>query len=64
MRQWKPHINCPILAEEQYIKRHDTVCVELHFNLCKEIGVKLEDRNRYDHVPKLVQTGHQGKVTV
>jgi hypothetical protein len=23
------------------IKRHDTVCAQLHFNICKEIGVKL-----------------------
>jgi hypothetical protein len=32
---------CPILAKEQYIKRHDTVCAQLHFNICKGIGVKL-----------------------
>ena len=31
---------CPILAEEQYIKRHDKVYAELHFNICKKIGVK------------------------
>jgi len=31
---------CLILAEEQYIKRHDRVCVQLHFNICKDIGVK------------------------
>ena len=24
---------CPILAEEQYIKRHDSVCAQLHFNI-------------------------------
>ena len=29
---------CPILAKEQYIQRHDTFCVELHCNICKEIG--------------------------
>jgi hypothetical protein len=33
---------CPILAKEQYIKRHDKVCAQLHFNICKETGVKLE----------------------
>jgi hypothetical protein len=27
-----------ILAKEEYIKRHDTVCAELHFNICKEMG--------------------------
>jgi hypothetical protein len=30
---------CPILAKEQYIKRHDRVSAQLHFNICKEIGV-------------------------
>jgi hypothetical protein len=29
---------CPILANEQYIKRHDRVCAQLHFNICKETG--------------------------
>jgi len=30
---------CPILAKEQYIKRHDKVCAQLHFNICKETRV-------------------------
>ena len=33
---------CPLLAKERYIKRNDRVCAQLHFNLCKETGVKLE----------------------
>jgi len=36
---------CPILAKEQYIKRHDRVCAQMHFNMCNEIGVQL-DKNR------------------
>jgi hypothetical protein len=31
----------PILAKEQYIKRHNRVCAQLHFNICKETGVQL-----------------------
>ena len=27
---------CPTLAKEQYTKRHDRVCAQLHFNICKE----------------------------
>ena len=30
---------CPILAKEKYTKRHDRVCAQLHFNICKETGV-------------------------
>jgi hypothetical protein len=33
---------CPILAKEQYIKRHDRVCTQLHFNIGKETGVQLD----------------------
>ena len=30
---------CPILAKEQYIKRFDRVGAQLHYNICKEMGV-------------------------
>ena len=36
---------CPILAKEQYIKRHDRVCAQLHFNICKETGVKTDNEH-------------------
>jgi hypothetical protein len=39
---------CPILAKEQYIKRHGTVCARLHFNICKELGVTLDSELRYE----------------
>ena len=55
---------CPILAKEQYIKRHDRVCAQLHFNICKEIGVKLDNKHWYDHVPNSVKMSHEGKVTI
>jgi len=31
---------CPILAKEHYIKRYDSVCAQLHFNICKEYKYK------------------------
>ena len=55
---------CLLSAKEQYVQRHDIVCVQLHFNLCKEIGVKLRNKHWYDHVPKSVETSHQGKVAI
>jgi len=33
---------CPMLAKEQYIKRHDRVCAQLHFNIFKKTGVQLD----------------------
>ena len=35
---------CPILAKEQYIKRHDRVSAQLHFNICKETEVQLDKK--------------------
>ena len=54
----------PILTKEQYVKRHDRVCAQLHFNICKEIGVKLDKKKHwYDHVPKSAETIHEVKDT-
>ena len=52
------------MATEQYIKRHDRVCAQLHFNICKKIGVKLDNKHWYDQVPKSFKTSHEGKVTI
>ena len=42
---------CPILAKEQYVKRHDKESAQIHFNICKEIGVQLDKKHWYEHVP-------------
>jgi len=52
------------VAKEQYIKRHDRVSAQLHFNICKETGVQLDKKHWYEHVPKLVETIQGGKVTL
>ena len=54
----------PILAKEQYIKRHDTVCEQLHCNICKETAVQLDNKHRYELVAKSVETSQRDKVTV
>jgi hypothetical protein len=55
---------CPILEKEQYVKRYDRVSAQIHFNICKEIGVQLDKKHWYEHVPKSVVTTQGGKVTV
>ena len=57
-------LTCLILAKEHYIKRHDRVCSQLHFNICKETGVKLGKKHWYEHVPKAVETSQGCKITV
>jgi hypothetical protein len=55
---------CPVLAKEQYVKRHDTVSAQIHFNICKELGVQLDKKTLYEHVPKSVVTTQRDKVTI
>jgi hypothetical protein len=38
------------------------MCAQLHFNVCKEIGVKLDNEHWYERVPKLVVISHEVKV--
>jgi hypothetical protein len=37
---------------------------QLHFHICKEIGVKLDNADWDDHTPKLVDTNPERKVTI
>jgi hypothetical protein len=37
---------------------------QLHFNICTEIGVKLDNEHWYENVPKLVETSQECKVTI
>jgi hypothetical protein len=55
---------CLILAKLKYILRHDKTCAHLHFNIRKEIRVKLDNENWYGHVPKSNVTNHESKVTI
>jgi hypothetical protein len=55
------HISaCPILTKE----RHDRVSAQLFFNICKETGVQLDKKHRYEHGPKSVETSQGGKITI
>jgi len=44
--------------------RHDRVCAQLHFNTCKETRVQLDKKHWYEHVPKSLETGQGGNVTI
>jgi hypothetical protein len=42
---------------------NNRMCAHLHFNICNETGVKLDNKHWYVYVPKSVETSHEGKVT-
>ena len=56
-------IPCQIFAKEQYIKIHYRMCAQLHFNIYKEMRIKLDKKQWYDPVPKSFETRPEGKVT-
>jgi len=42
-----------ILATNEYIIRHDTVCTHLNYSVCSKLGMETAD-NWYSHIPKAV----------
>jgi protoporphyrinogen oxidase len=52
---------CPIPTKEQYIKRHDKVSVQIHFNIHKETGVQLDKKHWYEQVPKSAVTRKEAR---
>jgi hypothetical protein len=40
------------------------VCAQLHFDIWKDIVVKLDNKHLYDHVTNSFETSHEGKVTI
>jgi len=56
----------PILAKEQYVKRHDKVSAQIYLNICKETGVQLDKKHwyKYEYVPNSVVTNQGGTVTI
>ena len=53
-----------MLVKEEYVERHDKLSAQIHFNIWKEIGVQLDKKHWYEHVPNTVVTNQGGKVTI
>jgi len=45
------HVSIPIIGKKQYTKKRDIVRAQVHFKICKEIGVKLDNEHWNDHIP-------------
>ena len=55
---------CPILAKEQFIKIHDRLCTQLHFNICKEAGVQLDKITLVRTCAKISRNKSRDKITI
>jgi hypothetical protein len=44
---------CTILAKTEYMIRHDKVCTQLHYSICKTLGTETTE-TWYSHIPKPV----------
>ena len=55
---------CSTHAKVKYMKRRARVCAEIHCNIRKGIGVKLDNKHWNDHIPKLVKTSYQIEFTI
>jgi len=54
-------LGCPILAKNEYLKKHDKFHTHLHYSICKSLGIETTDK-WYTHMPK--PGCEEGDVTV
>lgn len=54
---------CPILAQREYIDRHNRVCSLIHYEICRNYNCHLSVQKWYQHKPENVTTNN-GKVTI
>jgi hypothetical protein len=40
---------CPILANNEYVIRHNKVCTNLHYSICKTLSIETTE-NWYSHI--------------
>ncbi len=53
---------CTVLAADQYLNRHNKVAAQLHLDICKHYGIKVEAEHWYQHEPDRVVENDQATV--
>ena len=43
---------CQTLAADQYLNRHNQVAAQLHLDMCRQYGIKVEAECWYQHKPE------------
>jgi hypothetical protein len=52
---------CSVLAQKEYKRRHDKVCANLHWNLCRKFGIDVTEK-WYQHEPEGVVENERVKI--
>lgn len=55
---------CPVLARKEYIDRHNRVCSQIHFEICRHYGSRLPAEKWYVHKPANVTQTPDEKTTI
>ena len=58
------HIRVPTLAADQYLNRHNQVAAQLHLDICRHYGIKVEAECWYQHKPERVMENEKATIHV
>ena len=47
------------LAADQYLNRHNHVAAQIHLDICKHYGIKVDAKSWYEHKPNRVTENEQ-----
>ena len=53
---------CQTLAEDQYLNGHNQVTAQLHLDICKHYGIKVEAKCWYQHKPEQVMENEKATI--
>jgi len=53
---------CQTLAAEQYLNRHNQVAAQLHLDICKKYGIKVDAKSWYEHKPERVMENDKATI--
>ena len=53
---------CQTLAADQYLNRHNQVAAQLHLDICRHYGIKVEAKCWYQHKPEQVMENEKATI--
>ena len=53
---------CQTLAADQYLNRHNQVATQLHLDICRHYGIKVEAECWYQHKPEQVRDNEKATI--